>query len=159
HRYPLRFACEATLNIAKNDRVLTLMRDAGFQTVFCGIETPEPDALRAMSKDQNLRLPVVDAVRRLNEYGLEVVSGIILGLDTDSPETVDHILAFIEASQIPMLTINILYALPKTPLWRRLEQEGRLSHEAGRESNVVFRVPYETVVEGWRRCIAVTYTP
>jgi hopanoid C-2 methylase len=159
HRYPLRFACEATLNLAKNERVLSLMRDAGFHTVFCGIETPEADALRAMSKDQNLRLPVVEAVRRLNAYGLEVVSGIILGLDTDSPETVDHILEFIEASQIPMLTINILYALPKTPLWRRLEQEGRLSHEAGRESNVVFRVPYETVVEGWRRCIAVTYTP
>lgn len=159
HRYPLRFACEATLNIAKNDRVLTLMREAGFNTVFCGIETPEPEALRAMSKDQNLRLPVVDAVRRLNEYGLEVVSGIILGLDTDSPETVDHILAFIEASQIPMLTINILYALPKTPLWRRLEQAGRLSQERGRESNVVFRVPYESVVAAWRRCIAATYTP
>jgi hypothetical protein len=58
-----------------------------------------------------------------------------------------------------MLTINILYALPKTPLWRRLEGEGRLSHEGGRESNVVFRVPYESVVAAWRRCIAATYTP
>jgi hopanoid C-2 methylase len=98
-------------------------------------------------------------VRRLNAYGLEVVSGIILGLDTDSPETVDHILAFIEASQIPMLTINILYALPKTPLWRRLEDEGRLSRDTERESNVVFRQPHEAVVAGWRRCIATTYTP
>ena len=159
HGYPLRFACEATLNLAKNDRVLSLMRDAGFYTVFCGIETPEADALRAMSKEQNLRLPLVEAVRRLNAYGLEVVSGIILGLDTDSPETVDHILAFIEASQIPMLTINVLYALPKTPLWRRLEHEGRLSQETGRDSNVVFRAPYETVMAGWRRCIATTYAP
>src|SRR5262249_5276814 len=90
HRYPRRFSCEDTVHLAKNERVLSLMRDAGFQTVFCGIETPEPDALRAISKEQNLRLPVVEAVRRLNAYGLEVVSGIILGLDTDSPETVDH---------------------------------------------------------------------
>jgi radical SAM superfamily enzyme YgiQ (UPF0313 family) len=159
NRYPLRFACEATLNIAKNERVLELMRDAGFHTVFCGIETPEPDALRFMSKDQNLRMPLLDAVRRINDYGMEVVSGIILGLDTDGPETADHVLEFIRASNIPMLTINVLYALPKTPLWRRLELEGRLLPDGVRESNVEFKLPYETVMAMWRRCISETYEP
>ena len=91
--YPLRLACEATLNLAKNERVLELMREAGFVTVFCGIETPEPRALRAMSKDQNLRMPVVEAVERLNAYGMEVVSGIILGLDTDDGDTAQRIVA------------------------------------------------------------------
>jgi hopanoid C-2 methylase len=158
-RYPLRFACEATLNIAKNERVLDLMREAGFITVFCGIETPEPAALRAMSKDQNLRMPLLDAVRRINSYGLEVVSGIILGLDTDGPDTADRIIEFIRASQIPVLTINVLYALPKTPLWRRLAAEGRLIPDGERESNVVFRLPYETVIGMWRRCIAAAYEP
>ena len=159
HRYPLRFACEATLNLAKNERVLQLMREAGFITVFCGIETPEPHALHSMSKDQNLRMPILDAVRRINEHGIEVVSGIILGLDTDGPETADHIIEFIRASNIPMLTINVLYALPKTPLWDRLSAEGRLTNEAGRESNVVFKLPYETVVGMWRRCITAAYAP
>jgi len=159
HRYPLRFACEATLNIAKNERVLELMREAGFITVFCGIETPEPHALHSMSKDQNLRMPILDAVRRINEHGIEVVSGIILGLDTDGPATADHIIEFIRASNIPMLTINVLYALPKTPLWDRLSAEGRLTNEAGRESNVVFKLPYETVVDMWRRCITAAYAP
>jgi radical SAM superfamily enzyme YgiQ (UPF0313 family) len=159
HRFPVRFACEATLNIAKNERVLGLMRDAGFHVVFCGIETPEPDALRSMSKDQNLRMPILDAVRKLNNYGLEVVSGIILGLDTDTPETADHLIEFIEASQIPMLTINILYALPRTPLWDRLAAEGRVLPQGGRESNVVFRLPEETVIGMWRRAIGAAYTP
>ncbi len=160
NRYPLRFACEATLNIAKNERVLELMREAGFITVFCGIETPETRALHAMSKDQNLRLPVLEAVRRINDYGLEVVSGIILGLDTDGRETADHIIEFIRASHIPVLTINVLYALPKTPLWRRLEAEGRLLPDgSGRESNVDFKLPYETVLEMWRRCITAAYEP
>ena len=159
HRYPLRFACEATLNLAKNERVLVLMREAGFNTVFCGIETPEPRALRAISKDQNLRLPLVEAVHRLNSYGLEVVSGIILGLDTDGPNTAERILEFIDASNIPILTINVLYALPKTPLWHRLERDGRLAEEPGRESNIVFQVPYETVMAAWRRCIAAAYAP
>jgi len=159
HRYPLRFACEATLNIAKNERVLELMREAGFITIFCGIETPEPDALHAMSKDQNLRMPILDSVKRINSYGLEVVSGIILGLDTDGPDTADHIIEFIRASSIPVLTINILYALPKTPLWTRLEAEGRLVNDEGRESNVEFKLPYETVQAMWRRCITAAYAP
>jgi radical SAM superfamily enzyme YgiQ (UPF0313 family) len=159
NKYPLRFACEATLNIARNERVLALMREAGFITVFCGIETPEPDALHAISKDQNLRMPIVEAVQRINSYGLEVVSGIILGLDTDGPDTADRIIDFVHASRIPMLTMNILYALPKTPLWRRLEAEGRLLSDSGRESNVAFKLPYETVRQMWRRCITAAYTP
>ena len=100
HRYPLRFACEATLNIAKNERLLALMREGGFITVFCGIETPEPHALRAMSKDQNLRMPLVEAVDRINAHGMEVVSGIILGLDTDDAGTADRILEFVRASDV-----------------------------------------------------------
>lgn len=90
---------------------------------------------------------------------MEVVSGIILGLDTDSAETGDRILEFIRRSNIPMLTINLLQALPRTPLWRRLEQEGRLVDDATRESNVEFLMPYETVVETWRRCITAAYDP
>jgi len=159
NRFPVRFACEATLNIAKNERVLALMRDAGFNVVFCGIETPEPDALHAMSKDQNLRMPILEAVAKLNDYGLEVVSGIILGLDTDTEATAGHLIEFIEASRIPMLTINILYALPKTPLWDRLAREDRILPDGGRESNVVFRLPEATVLEMWRRCIAAAYAP
>jgi radical SAM superfamily enzyme YgiQ (UPF0313 family) len=112
-----------------------------------------------MAKDQNLRLPLVEAVERLNAYGLEVVSGIILGLDTDDESTADRIIAFIRASGIPVLTINVLYALPKTPLWRRLEAAGRLVADAGRESNVEFLLPYERVLGMWRRCIATAYEP
>ena len=131
HRYPLRIACEATLNIAKNEKTLELMRDAGFVTIFCGIETPEPAALQAMSKSQNLRLPILDAVETINKYGMEVVSGIIIGLDTDTPDSADRIIEFIRASQIPILTINVLYALPKTPLWDRLERAGRIRERGG----------------------------
>jgi hopanoid C-2 methylase len=159
HRYPLRIACEATLNIAKSENILALMREAGFVTIFCGIETPEPEALHAMSKSQNLRLPILDAVERINAHGMEVVSGIIIGLDTDTPATADHIIQFIRDSRIPILTINVLYALPKTPLWARLEGAGRLRNEAGRESNVDFLMPYDTVLDMWRRCIEAAYEP
>lgn len=157
--YPVQFACEATLNIAQSPKLLEMMREAYFGTVFCGIETPEPEALKSMSKDQNLSVPILDAIKTLNSYGLEVVSGIILGLDTDTPETGDRILEFIRLSNIPMLTINLLYALPKTPLWRRLETEGRLNFEEGRESNVEFLMPYDEVVAMWQRTVTEAYEP
>ena len=157
--YPLQFACEATLNLAQSPKLLEMMREAYFCTVFCGIETPETDALKAISKTQNLSMPILEGVKVLNSYGMEVVSGIIIGFDTDTPETGDKILEFIRLSQIPLLTINLLHALPKTPLWRRLEQEKRLVFDENRESNIEFLMPYEQVVEMWRRCITTAYDP
>ncbi len=157
--YPVQFACEATLNLAQSPKLLKMMREAYFCTVFCGIETPEPDALHAIAKDQNLSMPILEAIKVLNSYGMEVVSGIILGLDTDTPQTVDRILEFIRLSQVPMLTINLLHALPRTPLWRRLELEGRLVSDETRESNVQFLMPYEQVIQMWRRCVTTAYEP
>jgi radical SAM superfamily enzyme YgiQ (UPF0313 family) len=157
--YPLQFACEATLNIAQDRELLALMREAYFCTIFVGIETPDPDALRAMAKDQNAKHSILDAVATLNEFGMEVVSGIILGLDTDTPDTADRLLEFIEASQIPMLTINLLQALPRTPLWTRLERDGRLIDDPDRESNVDFLLPYDTVLGMWRRSVREAYAP
>ncbi len=72
-------------------------------------------------------MPLLDAVATINSYGIEVVSGIILGLDTDTPATGANLIDFIDASHIPVLTINLLQALPKTPLWERLAASGRLS--------------------------------
>ncbi len=159
HGYPMLFACEATLNIAKQTEVLRLMREAQFAGIFVGIETPEADALKAMRKEQNVALPMMQSIKTINDYGMEVTSGIILGLDTDSADTEARLKDFIELSQIPMLTINLLQALPKTPLWDRLHRDGRLDDDPGRESNVRFLRPYDEVVAMWRRSIAYANDP
>lgn len=159
HGYPLQFACEATLNIAKQPEILKLMREASFLGLFVGIETPEADALHAMRKDQNNAVPMMESIKTLNDYGLEVTSGIILGLDTDSDDTEARLKDFIDLSQIPMLTINLLQALPKTPLWDRLHKADRLADDSSLESNVRFLRPYDEVVATWRRCIAYANDP
>jgi radical SAM superfamily enzyme YgiQ (UPF0313 family) len=159
HGYPVQLCCEATLNIAKSPDILALMREAYFCTMFCGIETPELAALEAMQKSHNHAVPLIEAVATINRYGIEVVSGIILGLDTDTPKTTDHLIEFIDGSHIPVLTINLLQALPKTPLWDRLEAAGRLCEQEGRESNVVFARPYDEVLQSWRRSIRHAYAP
>jgi radical SAM superfamily enzyme YgiQ (UPF0313 family) len=159
HGYPLQFACEATLNIAKQPEILALMREASFLGLFVGIETPEADALKAMRKDQNNAVPMMASIKTLNDYGLEVTSGIILGLDTDSDDTESRLKDFIDVSHIPMLTINLLQALPKTPLWDRLAKADRIADDPALESNVRFLRPYDEVVAMWRRCIAHANDP
>jgi hopanoid C-2 methylase len=157
--YPVLFACEATLNIAKQTDILALMREAQFVGLFVGIETPEADALKAMRKQQNVARPMMQSIKTLNDYGLEVTAGIILGLDTDSDDTESRLRDFIELSKIPMLTINLLQALPKTPLWDRLKHDGRLDDDQTRESNVRFLRPYDEVVAMWRRSVAYANDP
>lgn len=158
--YPLQFACEATLNMAKQAKVLSLMRQAQFVNVFVGIETPEADALKVMRKEHNSVLPMMEAIKTLNSYGLEVTSGIILGLDTDTADTESRLKEFIDLSKIPILTINLLQALPRTPLWDRLKLADRLIvDEAGLESNVRFLRPHDEVVAMWRRCVMHAYDP
>lgn len=159
HQYPLTFACEATLNISKLPETLKLMQAASFVNIFVGIETPEVDALKQMRKDHNASLPMMESIRTLNSYGMEITSGIILGLDTDNAESADRLIEFIELSKIPLLTINILQALPKTPLWDRLARDNRIVDDPGLESNVRFLRPYDEVIAAWRRCIAHAYDP
>ncbi len=158
--YAVSFSCEATLNIARRPEILALMREAAFDTIFCGIETPEPAALKAIQKSHNVTAPILDCVRAINDHGIEVVTGIILGLDTDTPDSGARIVEFLEQSQIPLATINLLQALPRTPLWDRLRREGRLREDdAARESNVDFRMPYEEVLAMWRGCMEKAYDP
>lgn len=157
--YIYSFSCEATLNISKRPEILQLMHDAFFETVFCGIETPEPEALRAMSKQHNMTVPLLEAVNTLNSYGIEVASGIILGLDTDTPDTGDRVIEFIEKSNIPIITINLLQALPNTPLWDRLKRDSRVIDDEAQESNVDFCLPYNDVIRMWRDCMARAYSP
>lgn len=159
NNYPVEFACEATLNIVKSPELLALMREADFWTIFVGIETPDPSALKLMSKEQNNTIPMLESIQILNNYGIEVVSGIIMGLDSDTPETPGRILDFVEQSKIPVLTINLLQALPRTPLYRRLQKEDRLNETPGRESNVEFLMPYDDVVTMWRRTFHQAFTP
>ena len=157
--YRIRFSCEATLNLAQMPDLLQMMHEANFVACFVGIETPSPEALSAIQKRQNMRQPILESIRAFNSYGIEVVSGIILGLDTDTPETGRHVIDFINESQIPMLTINMLYALPRTKLYDRLEREGRLTDDPNLQSNVVFKMPYEQVLAMWRQVVEHAYEP
>jgi radical SAM superfamily enzyme YgiQ (UPF0313 family) len=155
----VRLSCEATLSLAEYPDILEQMRDAFFTNVFCGVETPESGALRAIKKTVNLRKPMLDAIDTLNGYGIEVAVGLIMGFDTDTEQTPLAISDFIRASQAPVQAVNILYALPKTPLYESLQKAGRIVCDDHLDSNIQFLQPYEQVVANWRRVIAEAYEP
>jgi radical SAM superfamily enzyme YgiQ (UPF0313 family) len=104
-----------------------------------------------------MRMPILDAIKTVNKYGIEAASGIIMGLDTDTDDTPQALMDFADVSQIPIMTVNILYALPNTALYTRLEKDNRVlpaEKAENRDSNIVFLQPYEKVVRNWQKVIA-----
>jgi radical SAM superfamily enzyme YgiQ (UPF0313 family) len=127
--YPFTFLTEASINLAEDRELLELMVQAGFWAVFLGIETPDEESLQVTHKFQNMRSPLVEACRTINEAGLLIYAGFIIGFDGERSGAGQRIQDFVEKTSIPQPMLGILQALPNTALWQRLQQEQRL-HEA-----------------------------
>ncbi|MGE0791890.1 MAG: B12-binding domain-containing radical SAM protein [Sandaracinaceae bacterium] len=170
HQYPYPLTSEATINLSREPEILELLQAARFTHMFVGVESPDPSTLKDISKKQNTQDPIVDSIRILNSYGLEVIMGMILGFDTDTEKTGDAVREFIRESNVPIVYFNLLAALPKTALWDRLEKEGRIitgGEDATRSdelmtcmtSNVKFKLPLETVQQMLRDTVSDVYSP
>lgn len=151
HDYPFTFITEASVNLAEDDELLELMTEAGFYAVFLGIETPDQDSLQITGKVQNTRAPLVDACRRINDAGLLIYAGFILGFDGERSGAGDRIQTFVEQTNIPQPMLGLLQALPNTALWTRLKQEGRLlaesGHPTGDQNSLMNFVPTRPISE------------
>ncbi len=126
HDHPFYFSTEASINLAKEKRLLELMRDNDFRYVFVGIESPDDAVLAQTHKLHNRNVEVADAVRELTSYGMIVNGGFILGFDNETERTADHMVDLIQDTGICMAMVGTLSALPNTQLSRRLADEGRL---------------------------------
>ena len=127
--FPLSFLTEASIDLAEDDELLELMVEANIQEVFVGIESPNEDALRETKKIQNLtdrHGSLLDKVHHIQSKGIEVWCGMIVGFDTDDSGVFALQRRFLQAARIPLAMVNVLTAIPRTPLFARLEKEGRL---------------------------------
>ena len=151
HNYPFTFMTEASVNLAEDDEMLQLMGEAGFYAVFLGIETPDQDSLAVTRKVQNTRNPLVEACTKINEAGLLIYAGFILGFDGERAGAGDRIQSFIEATSIPQPMLGLLQALPNTALWDRLKAEDRLlaatAHPTGDQNTLMNFVPTRPVAD------------
>jgi radical SAM superfamily enzyme YgiQ (UPF0313 family) len=126
HKTSFAFSTEASLNLADDRGLLQLMKDAGFASVFLGIETPDELGLASCNKLQNTRRSLLDSVALIQSYGIQVMGGFILGFDTDREDIFDRMVDFIQKSGIPIAMVGMLQAMPGTQLFRRLWSEGRI---------------------------------
>jgi radical SAM superfamily enzyme YgiQ (UPF0313 family) len=164
HGRPFSFITEASVNLAEDEELLEGMRRAGFRRVFLGIETPVEASLKEAQKGQNMRGDLLDSVRKIQSYGMEVMAGFIVGFDNDPEDIFERQIEFIRESAIPLAMVGLLTALPDTQLWRRLEREGRLlSESTGNNTdgslNFIPRMDTERLVEGYKTILRAIYSP
>ncbi len=157
HNYNFTFGTEASLNLAHDEELLTLFREANFKWVFIGIESPDEDSLKETLKFQNTRQDILTSVRKVYTYGIEIYAGFIIGFDNDTMETFEKQYRFIMKSGIQAAMIGLLLAIPKTPLYERLEKDGRLIHESNNADNTKLgtniipkQMGYDEMVRGYR---------
>lgn len=127
--YPFSLMTEASLNLAEDQELMELLVQAGFTMVFMGIETPDVDSLSVAHKEQNMRHSLVESCRKINQAGLQILSGFILGFDGEKVGAGQRIQDFVQETGIPIAHLSMLGALHNTAMWTRLEQEGRLIKE------------------------------
>ncbi len=126
HDYPFYFSTEASLNLADDEEMLSLMADLDFRYVFVGIESPEDTILAASQKQTNLNRDMVRDLHTIYRHGIVVNGGFILGFDDETDRSAKLMIDLIRRGKICMAMVGLLYALPNTQLTRRLKQEGRL---------------------------------
>src|SRR5713226_576238 len=162
HDRPFTFITEASVNLAEDEQLLDWMRKAGFNRAFLGIETPAEESLKEAQKGQNLRHDLLESVKKIQSYGIEVMAGFIVGFDNDPDDIFDRMINFIKESAIPLAMVGLLTALPNTQLWRRLKSEGRLLGESGGSNthsdlNFVTRMDSARLVEGYKSILRSIY--
>jgi radical SAM superfamily enzyme YgiQ (UPF0313 family) len=142
---PFSLYTEASIDLADRPELLAAMVDANFLYVFIGIETPSAEALQQSRKFQNLRKDNLAQIRAIQQAGLWVLGGFIVGFDSDDETIFDRQFQFIEQSAIAWAMAGVLQAPPTTALYERLEREGRLNKESRATSN--FSAPnFDTVM-------------
>jgi radical SAM superfamily enzyme YgiQ (UPF0313 family) len=164
HNHPFGFLTEASVNLAEDDALLEMMRRAGFRRVFLGIETPVEESLKEVHKGQNTRRDLLESVRKIQSYGMEVMAGFIVGFDSDPEDIFERQIKFIRESAVPLAMVGLLTALPDTQLWRRLEGEGRLLRESTGDNtdcslNFIPRMDTARLIEGYKKILNTIYSP
>jgi len=166
--YPFSLYTEASVNLSGLDDLLDAMVDAGFTMAFLGIETPNREALLKTKKAQNTHRHddnfLLNAVRKIQEKGLEVTAGFILGLDSDGEEAFDAQIEFIQQAGIPTAMVGLLSALKGTDLYKRLQNEGRLLEESSGNNvsvslNFRTEMDHEVLIQGYKRVLSTLYDP
>jgi len=163
HKYPFNFNIQSSINLAEEEEILSLMVKTGFDSAFVGIETPDEETLASCNKVQNKNKDLIQYVQKLQNAGLHVSGGFIVGFDSDQPNIFQRQIDFIQQSGIVSAMVGLLNAPKNTKLYKRLKAENRITTEAtgnNTDSSINFtpKMNYNTLMEGYNKIIRNIYS-
>jgi len=163
-KYPFAFNTEASINLADDEELMQLMVKAGFGTVFVGIETPNEESLAECNKFTNINRDLVASVKKIQNHGLEVQGGFIVGFDSDPLSIFRSQINFIQKSGIVTAMVGLLNAPQGTQLYQRLKKENRLLTGFSGDNtdcslNFIPKMNYETLINGYKHILSTIYSP
>jgi radical SAM superfamily enzyme YgiQ (UPF0313 family) len=158
------FYTEASINLADDKPLMDMMVDAGFDTVFIGIETPNEESLTECNKQQNKNRDLIESVKIIQRTGLQVQGGFIVGFDSDTPSIFQRQIEFIQRSGIVTAMVGMLNAPPGTKLYERMRKEGRLiglfsGDNVDGSTNIIPKMGFDTLRDGYKIIIQHIYSP
>jgi radical SAM superfamily enzyme YgiQ (UPF0313 family) len=160
HGYPLRLTTEASVNLADDPELLELLYQANFRSVFIGIETPRMASLKETKKFQNTVGDSLEAkMARIQNAGLDISAGFIVGFDNDDETIFEDQFRFIQDNGILLAMVGMLAAVPKTPLFARLQKEGRLRLDDANCNIVPKQMTPAELQQGYWKLLHRLYTP
>lgn len=163
-KYPFNLSTEASINLADDETLMQMMIQAGFEGVFVGIETPEEASLAECNKFQNQNRDLVESVKKIQKFGLQVRGGFIVGFDNDSPSIFDRQVEFIQKSRVITAMVGMLNAPRGSRLYKRVGKEGRLlegmsGDNTDLSTNIIPKMGYEKLARGYKSIIKGIYSP
>jgi radical SAM superfamily enzyme YgiQ (UPF0313 family) len=164
HKWPFNLFTEVSINLADDEELMHLMEQAGFSSVFVGIESPNEASLSECDKKQNARRDLIATVKTIQNHGFEVMGGFIVGFDNDTPAIFKNQINFIQKSGIVTAMVGLLNAPRGTRLYQRLKRENRLLKESTGDNtdfslNFVPRMQPETLIDGYKEILNTIYSP
>jgi len=163
HSNPFTFSTQASINLADDNELIQLMTHAGFSSVFVGIETPQEKSLEECHKVQNLNRDLLESVKIIQNRGMEVQGGFIVGFDNDTPDIFKQQIDFIQNSRIISAMVGLLNAPTKSRLYQRLKNEGRILNKMTGDNtdstmNFIPKMNKKDLVSGYRKIIMGIYS-
>jgi len=161
---PFSFTTQASINLSDDEELMHLMVQAGFASVFVGIETPNEESLAECNKLQNKNRDLIACVKKIQKFGLIVNGGFIIGFDSDPPSIFESMIEFVQKSGIVSAMVGLLNAPRGTKLYKRLVKENRLLKEATGDNtdlslNFIPKMNYKVLIDGYKRVLNTIYSP
>ncbi len=162
--YPFHFTTEVSMNLADDESLISMMVKAGFNHVFIGIETPNEDSLAECGKLQNRNRDMAASVRYLQQQGLRVSGGFIVGFDHDPPNIFERQIQFIKKSGIVTAMVGLLNAPSGSKLFKRMKDESRLigfmsGDNMDGSTNFVPKMHIRDLKAGYAKILTSIYSP